>query len=1183
MTPTPEQNPPPLNQKSRRQRQLFYLLILICILPATACLWFGMISTRGGGDSPFLLQRTVDMAESLRYGIFPVRWMAHGAYGLGYPLFNHYAALPYYLTGALTALGLSPIHAIQSVQILGFLLAGLTAALWAAKRFTYRWATLLAVIAYTYAPFHLVNVYVRGDSLSEFYAFVWYPLILWTLDRLEEQFTPGRLAAASLSYGALILTHNVSALIFAPFALLYVLWKIDWKKRFISLRPLRLCVEKSLLKEARWFIPFGLSFLLTAWFWLPAILETRYGQMGPEFTAGYFHYDNHFRGLNLVQTSPAFNYDIGTTVDQAGPFAMGLVQALLAVAGAVVLLRRRRRTDLYLLAGLLLATVMITPLSAPLWKYLPLLGTTQFPWRFLSIQALFAAMAAGALVDFKWNKFPSLTTFLTPLLGGIILLSMLWGLHPDRLDITNADVTVDRLALYESFTGNIGTTIRYEYLPAAVVPRLYTSEAVVAGEETLRPFTTGDADLQAARISRTPNSQSWDLTLSAAAPVVFPLNDWPGWTATVDGQLATSYPITGSGRLTVDLPAGRHTVVLKLGNTPLRTAAETLSLVTLLAGLAAWIWTAFRGHLSFSFPNPLVGILTLGIAVLLALIIPIPSNRPLSWNAPAIVADFVQKPYFHSDVINYGDIFVRIEKTLPERSVPEDTLAVDLNFRALDRTELTGTLRLVSPAEPRHNITYELAQTGFTVTCPGIHNACYSNDLPPLNLPVDLTRGYYLIEMKLYENGKELTPMTENGSPMGALYLGPVRVPHGPALPEGAPLLAQLGELRLHSLEAVEDDPATLRLKMGWSVARRTPRNLSLSLRLMDAEGRTLSTQDLQPGYGYLPTTLWEPGELTTDYPRLPRPEGLAPGHYTLRVIAYQEGTMETVGQADLPITLTTTTQKDPAGLPGPALCQRNSVLLNHLELPDQIVEGTGLDFTAEWSTPAQPAADITATWELLAPDGTVVGTAVGPLAAGSQTSGWPAQAWVRAPLKIALPPLLTAPGPYTLRLSLADAGTPTTCTVAQALPVQMRPRLFTLPQLNHPQEARFGPALRLRGYDLQRDGTKLNLTLWWQTDTAPDRDYKRFIHLFDPATEQVPVQDDAMPRAWSYPTGWWAAGEIVSETVTLDLSAVRAGSYRLSVGWYDPENGRRLPAVDAAGAPLPSDRAVLDQTVEVK
>ena len=317
-------------------RFAFYVLLAFL---AAAPLWGpGMVNTRGGGDSPFLLQRTLDMAESLQHGIFPVRWMAHAAYDLGYPFFNHYAALPYYLSGGLTALGIGPLVAIQATQTFGFVLAALTMALWAERVFKSWVAALVAVAAYTFAPFHLVNVYVRGDSLSEFYAFVWYPFILWTLDRIAERSTRGRIVAASLAYGALILTHNTSALVFSPFALLYAVMRIT-NYESANERISKLLDLKSKIKNLKFLIaPFVLGFLLTAWFWLPAIAETEYGQMGPEFTAGYFHYSNHFRGLDLVQRTFAFNYSVAPRAEDAGPFAMGLVQAALALAGVVSLL-----------------------------------------------------------------------------------------------------------------------------------------------------------------------------------------------------------------------------------------------------------------------------------------------------------------------------------------------------------------------------------------------------------------------------------------------------------------------------------------------------------------------------------------------------------------------------------------------------------------------------------------------------------------------------------------------------------------------------------------------------------------------------------------------------------------------------------------------------------------------------
>ncbi len=103
---------------------LVFLGCLIIALSAAVPIWGpGIINTRGGGDSPFLLQRTLEMAENIKHGGFPPRWMAHAAYDYGYPFFNHYGAFPYYISGGLTVLGFPVTVAIQSTQTLGFVLA----------------------------------------------------------------------------------------------------------------------------------------------------------------------------------------------------------------------------------------------------------------------------------------------------------------------------------------------------------------------------------------------------------------------------------------------------------------------------------------------------------------------------------------------------------------------------------------------------------------------------------------------------------------------------------------------------------------------------------------------------------------------------------------------------------------------------------------------------------------------------------------------------------------------------------------------------------------------------------------------------------------------------------------------------------------------------------------------------
>ncbi len=1321
-------------------RFAFYVIVTLLGLLASAHLWGpGMVNTRGGGDSPFLLQRTLDMAENLRHGIFPPRWMAHAAYDLGYPFFNHYASLPYYLSGGLTALGINPLVAIQTTQTLGFVLAALTMALWTqsiyqASGIHGRIVILLAVVAYTFAPFHLVNVYVRGDSLSEFYAQVWYPLILWALGRLvasaplvapvasgtdsqlRKRSVGRHVIVAALAYAALILTHNVSAMIFSPFAALYVLL-LDIK----FVRPVLSdvwnqinsgivnCLKAVILHGGVLLSPFVLGILLTTWFWLPAVAETGYGQMGQAFTAGYFHYSKHFRGINLIQPSFLFDYNVAVRAEDAGPFTMGLCQAVATVLGTVALIgllvqawkRQRRGVDvterslrvsspghgLFLLLGLFISTLMITPLSRPLWDHLPLLEITQFPWRFLSVQALFTSAVVAALGIYPWQRSNlHLSLFPAICVVGVLIASTMLSLHPDRLLITDEDVTWDKLLLYESFTGNIGTTIRYEYLPQDVVPRLYISESVVDGKLP-QPIALGagvdsPGVLSAELLRRTPVKQVWQVVLAHDASVVFPLNWWPGWRAIVDGQRLETRPVTGSGRLTLDLAAGTHTVILRLRDTPLRLVAEVISALTLLGCLIVPLGLAkIRGN-DFSRQFYLVmaselgaGVLTtagvLLISLLLCLVFSFISLRD-SPKTRAYAFDFLQMPYPHAGSLDFlasasdldsagGEIIKLWFEPLFIQAEPGEIVRIPLQGgRRYTSVPLTATVRLVSLAAPRHGVSYGLSEKSFDLGCvssPSAEGLTTSvalgrgSDRCPalaLSMPSDLARGLYLVELRVYgdtESGlREYFAHTSQGHAMGPVYIGAIRVPNGPARSADLSIKTVLGKpdnnsgLVLHTVEVDQIDPAMLRLKMAWSTYIPMARNWSLSLRLLDATGRLIAQQDLQPGYGYLPTTLWKPGELVIDYPELSLPEGLAPGAYILRIVAYLRATMEGGGEVDAFVMLPKATLRDPqdvycgsaSGLDSASacvdrdsksLCKANGISLVNVDLPTKIDEGGPLDCYVEWYAEAEPPANLSARWEVVDAHGKTVAVTAGPLSPGSQTTSWPLHAWVRAPLHIDLPH--TLPGlsdasgrnlSYQLQVTLLSQGEQggaqkpmATCSLAAALPIAARARRFDTPSPMYGQIAVFRgriddvSILRLLGYDwahqqqarlvddqyeIGAGASALSLTLWWQAAVDPGGDYKRFVHLFNPETEQVLAQDDAMPRSWTYPTSWWVAGEVVSETVTLDLNAVPPGTYRLAVGWYDPEavgegfESARLPTLDANGNPLAMNRAVLSTLV---
>ncbi|MBU0703013.1 MAG: hypothetical protein KKC18_04025, partial [Chloroflexi bacterium] len=737
-------------------------LILVALLTAMPLWGDGMVNTRGGGDSPFLLQRTHQLVVNLRAGVFPVRWMPDAAYGLGYPFFSYYAALPYYLAGLLVLIGADILTALKLVQTLGFILAALAMYGWMRGLTRNRWAAWLAAVAYTVAPFHLVNVYVRGDSLSEFYAFVFYPLILWGLDRvrysrLENRDCNLQFIAVALPYAGLILTHNLSAAIFSPFALLYLVilaWRAEKKKR------------------GRVFgvglLSLGLGILLSAWFWLPAVAELGYVQLGPS-TEGYFHYSRHFRTTDLVQHHPLFDYTVSP--DGGTPFAMGLAQAVFAALGGLALVARGVRRKLtarwvFVLLGLLLSTLMITPLSKPLWDHLPLLPVVQFPWRFLSVQALFTAAATAALIPTRNTQHASrITLALTTLL---LIGSVLPPLHPDRLPITPADVTTERLQLYELFTQNIGTTIRYEWLPQTTDPRPFTSNALIEPGAPPRAIPLNGASLQATLAERKPTRQEWQVW-GEGGEIAFPLLYWPGWEARVDDEPVEVWPVEGAGYLALEVGPGEHTVLIRLGRTPVRAVAETVSLVTALALLFIVVKTRkFR------------------LVVLLLLVIPVlsvlfqkPGFSEKTWFLSDLTMDFIHMPYLHHNPngVDFGGARLAGYTLSAEELAPGDTLTVTLDWSQVDGA-YTTTLRLVSPAAVRHEEAESLAEAIVSLS----PASCL---LPPascfLSLPNDTPRGIYLLQL-------------------GEVYLRPVHVPRGPSLPPDPSILAPFGpDIRLHS------------------------------------------------------------------------------------------------------------------------------------------------------------------------------------------------------------------------------------------------------------------------------------------------------------------------------------------------------------------------------------------------
>jgi 4-amino-4-deoxy-L-arabinose transferase-like glycosyltransferase len=98
-------------------------------------------------------------------------------------------------------------------------------------------------------------------------------------------------------------------------------------------------------------------------------------------------------------------------------------------------------------------------------------------------------------------------------------------------------------------------------------------------------------------------------------------------------------------------------------------------------------------------------------------------------------------------------------------------------------------------------------------------------------------------------------------------------------------------------------------------------------------------------------------------------------------------------------------------------------------------------------------------------------------------------------------------------------------------------------------ETAVFGGEISLQQWQLITHAEQLTVTLYWQAQARPQRNYTAFVHLLNEAGEVV-AQQDRPPGG--YPTTNWISGEIVIDRYSLDLPPdLPAGDYLLQTGFY--------------------------------
>lgn len=560
-----------LLQKIIKHKLFIPGLLFILIIPAYIFLLRPGIYWNMHDDMQLI--RQLEFEKCLYDGQIPCRWTPDLGYGYGYPLFNFYPPFPYIVGQVFRFAGLSFVTAVKYTAVLQILFSAIFMYILSSSLFG-PVGGLISGLFYTYAPYHALDIYVRG-AMDEAWAAVFFPLILYFSKKLIEKPKRRYFVGLSISFACLLLSHNPMVIIFSPVVLI---WSLYWiftlkHKKFVDLFPVIF----------RLFLSALLSLGLASFFTLPVLFENKLVQIDSMFS-NYYTYSIHFASVYQLFISNFWGDGPSVWGTNDGmPFAIGylhwLIPTLLLFLLGFKYFKKHQLSKLEIsVVGLVLmayfSAFMSHERSTFIWKLIPLIQKIQFPWRFLNLTALLFSLSAGyislAIASKKINKHSEFGTI--SIVIALLLIINLKHFTP----ITYGPITDQQKFSGQAWTNQVTGGI-YDYLPktAKIAPIRPANEFIdQIIPENVKYTITGQ--------KKGTDWQLFNLSLEKPVTAYLSVIAFPKFQV-FDNQLPINYQIEPvNGRIVLNLNAGPHQIYLKLQNTPIRTISNYLSLISIL-------------------------------------------------------------------------------------------------------------------------------------------------------------------------------------------------------------------------------------------------------------------------------------------------------------------------------------------------------------------------------------------------------------------------------------------------------------------------------------------------------------------------------------------------------------------------------------------------------------------------
>lgn len=517
-----------------------FFIFLIVIFSLLVTLPFFKSGYFPSHDGEWAVVRLGAMHRAVLDREIPVRWSGYQNFGYGYPLFEFTYPFPYYFGEVFHLAKIGFVNSIKIVFILSVFVSGIGMFLFLKELFSTEGA-LLGSTFYLFAPYRLVNLYVRG-SIGESLSLAIFPFLFLIVYKLFKTRENKYISLFALLFATLLLTHNITGLVFTPFLSGYCLLLYIQEKE-----------KRKMLKKL--FLGFLLGGLISSFFIIPALAEKKYIALSQIRISDI---SKHFVSLSDLITSP-WRFGAYGTSDGFSP-QIGIVHILGFALGILFLFREKNKLlknfGIYILISVLILIFLMQKISLPFWQHTPLFSDIDFPWRLLTPLIFLSSIPIAILGNRK---------LIWPVLLVLVVVFNFKYASPKNY--------IPAIDSYY-FTNQATTTSNDELMPVWVKEKpikMYDSKVV---------NLTGKEKINLENVTETKvNFQTY---LNSKETIQINTIYFPGWTVFSDGKPVKISYNNPKGVITFEMPKGIHQVSAQFLETGMRLFADIVSLVSFL-------------------------------------------------------------------------------------------------------------------------------------------------------------------------------------------------------------------------------------------------------------------------------------------------------------------------------------------------------------------------------------------------------------------------------------------------------------------------------------------------------------------------------------------------------------------------------------------------------------------------